>query len=183
MLYFLFLSTIFLILRLICYILDDYTIFSINFDKLVGPTVATAKGHLGQERQGLQSTKQPLHLFTEKPEEIKEKIANLKHKFPTITGLQNLIEADIAADAFPQSNAPNIKTHEVAYSLVELPPKNIAYTDLTGRFPYRSSSGNEYIMVGYHFDGNVILGEPIKNRHANSESGLHSLIMKQDLQS
>ena len=29
----------------------------INFDKLVGPTMATSKGFLDQERQGLQSTK------------------------------------------------------------------------------------------------------------------------------
>ena len=30
---------------------------SINFNKLVGPTIPTAKGHLDQKRQGLQSTK------------------------------------------------------------------------------------------------------------------------------
>ena len=30
---------------------------SINFDKLVSPTLATAKGHLDQERQYLQATK------------------------------------------------------------------------------------------------------------------------------
>ena len=72
------------------------------------------------------------------------------------------MEADIANDAFPTSEVPNIKSYDVTYSLVNLPPKNMAYTDLTGRFPYRSSSGNEYILVGYHFDGNVILGEPIK---------------------
>ena len=131
-------------------------------NKFITPSISSAKGHLNQERQGLQSTKQHLHLFTENSAEIKGKIDKLKVKFPTITGLQNLIEADIAEDAFPKSNAPNIKTYHVAYSLVELPPKNVAYTDLTGRFPYRSSSGNEYIMVGYHYDGNVILGETLK---------------------
>jgi hypothetical protein len=38
------------------------------------------------------------------------------------------------------------------------------YTDKTGRFPVVSSKGNNYIMVLYDYDGNVILAEPIKNR-------------------
>jgi len=33
-----------------------------------------------------------------------------------------------------------------------------------GRFPKKSSRGNEYILVGYHYYGNCILGIPIKNR-------------------
>ena len=136
--------------------------------KYLTPSISSAKGHLNQERQGLQSTKQPINLFINSNIEIKEKIKKLKDKFPKITGIQNLMEADTSNDAFPTSEVPNIKTHDVAYSLVELPPKNTAFTDLTGRFPYRSSSGNEYIMVGYHFDSNVILGEPIKNRQAQT---------------
>ena len=39
-----------------------------------------------------------------------------------------------------------------------------AYSDLTGRFPVRSTQGNEYIMVGYHYNGNYILGHLVKNR-------------------
>ena len=31
------------------------------------------------------------------------------------------------------------------------------YTDDCGRFPIRSSSGNEYIMIAYHCDSNTIL--------------------------
>ena len=130
--------------------------------KYLTPSILSAKGHLNQERQGLQSTKRLLNIFTSTNSDIKEKIAKLKVQFPTINGVQNLIEADIHNDAFPLSEVPNTKTYDVAYSLIDLPPKNMAYTDLTGRFPYRSSSGNEYIIVGYHFDGNVILGEPIK---------------------
>ena len=52
-------------------------------------------------------------------------------------------------------------TNDVAYSIVYITPKNVAYTDLTGRFPYRSSRGNEYILVLYHYDGNAILLEPL----------------------
>ena len=38
--------------------------------------------------------------------------------------------------------------------------------DLTGRFPYCSSRGNEYILIAYHYDSNAILGLPIRNRQA-----------------
>ena len=36
--------------------------------------------------------------------------------------------------------------------------------DLTRRFPWQSSRGNEYILVAYHFDANLIKGVPIKSR-------------------
>ena len=32
----------------------------------------------------------------------------------------------------------------------------MAFMDLTGRFPKRSRSGNEYILIAYHYDGNVL---------------------------
>ena len=54
----------------------------------------------------------------------------------------------------------------MAYSVVELTPKNIAYTDLTGRFLYRLRRSNRYILVGYHYYGNAILTEPLENRTA-----------------
>ena len=73
-----------------------------------------------------------------------------------------MIEAATLEDAFPPSDAPNVKAHDVAYSILESPHKNIVYTDLTGRLPYRSSSGNEYILVGYHLDTNAVLVDPVK---------------------
>ena len=42
--------------------------------------------------------------------------------------------------------------------------KETMYTDQTGKFPYLSSKGNRYIMVGYHTDANYIFLEPMKNR-------------------
>ena len=33
-------------------------------------------------------------------------------------------------------------------------PKNTTYTDLTGRFSYKSTSGNEYIYVMYDWNSN-----------------------------
>ena len=42
------------------------------------------------------------------------------------------------------------------------------FMDLTGRFPFHSGSGNEYIMIAYNYDANAILAEPVKNREAKS---------------
>ena len=50
--------------------------------------------------------------------------------------------------------------------IFEIGETGIVYTYQTGRFPYRSSQGNTYIMVAYHYEANVILVEPIKNRQA-----------------
>ena len=36
--------------------------------------------------------------------------------------------------------------------------------DLTGRFPYKSSCGIEFILIAHHIYSNAILGLPIKNR-------------------
>jgi hypothetical protein len=38
------------------------------------------------------------------------------------------------------------------------------YTDLTGRFPTTSLSGNKYILILYDYDSNSVLSAPMKNR-------------------
>ena len=93
-------------------------------------SVYTTKGHINQERQGLQSTKE-------------------KH---------------LLDDMHPQSDEPNVKTKDVIYALYQTTEK--AFMDLTGRFPFTSSRGNEYILIGYHYDSNAILGRALKNRQA-----------------
>jgi hypothetical protein len=40
------------------------------------------------------------------------------------------------------------------------------YTDLTGKFPVRSSEGNSYVMVCYVYDWNYVKVIPIKSRSA-----------------
>ena len=71
-------------------------------------------------------------------------------------------------DHFPPSSVPNTCTNEVAYIIINKKEVCTAYTDLTGRFPMKSSQGNEYILVAYHYDANYIHGIPIKNRKAAS---------------
>ena len=58
----------------------------------------------------------------------------------------------------------NAKTNVVCYAIIQPEHISTAYIDLTGRFPKKTSRGNEYILVGYYHDGNCILGYPIKNR-------------------
>ena len=73
------------------------------------------------------------------------------------------LEADIFDDAFPKSDKHNKRTNDVMYHVYNS-GDGVAYTDLTGKFLYRSSRGNNYIIVTYNYDANAILAEPVKNR-------------------
>ena len=76
---------------------------------------------------------------------------------------QKIVTEDTTEDNFPPSPSPNNKVNEVCYILIDRKKFLTAYQDLTGRFPVRSSQGNEYILVGYHYDANYILGIPVRN--------------------
>jgi hypothetical protein len=56
------------------------------------------------------------------------------------------------------------KTHLV-YAVVE--DQGRVYTDLTGKFPVRSSKRNSYVMVCYIYDYNYIKVVPMKSRFAS----------------
>ena len=77
---------------------------------------------------------------------------------------------DEEQDYFPTPQNPNVKSNQVCYALVKPESTTTAYMDLTGRFPKKSSRGNEYILVGYHYDGNYIHGIPLKDRRGQSIS-------------
>ena len=100
-------------------------------------TIATYQGHLHSERKGLQSTQS---IPDKEQEENDDK------------------------DSFPLSNVSNVRTDDVCYAIVNPQEVNTGYIGLTGQFCKRSSRGNKYILVGYHFDDNYIRGIPIKNR-------------------
>jgi hypothetical protein len=65
------------------------------------------------------------------------------------------------------------KTHLVYAVLVE---QGQLYTDLTGKFPVRSSKGNWYVMVCYVFDWNYIKVVPMKSRSASEWVKAYDLI-------
>jgi hypothetical protein len=56
------------------------------------------------------------------------------------------------------------KTHLVYAVLVD---QGQLYTDLTGKFPVRSSKGNSYVMVCYVYDCNYVKAPPMKSRSAS----------------
>jgi hypothetical protein len=53
------------------------------------------------------------------------------------------------------------KCHYIYASILET---NQIYSDLTGRFPTTSLSGNKYTLILYDYDSNSVLSAPMKNR-------------------
>ena len=98
---------------------------------------ATAKGHLNQERKNLQSTKPTI-------------IINNKIK------LESSIQ-EIDEDHFPLSEQPNNKSHHCFATMVSFETTAKAYSDQTGKFPFTSSRGNQYLLIVYDYDSNAIL--------------------------
>ena len=136
-------------------------------------SVDTAKGHQNQERQGIQSTKPSKYTDTLKI--IRAKFRLLKQTLPANKSFKDVLEQDILCDYFPSSPSPNEKTNEVIHAIVDLEDL-VAYGDLTGKFPYKSSRGNQYILVTYHYDGNNIRGVALKNREAATITNAYSLM-------
>ena len=86
----------------------------VNFNKHLTKSLASAKGHLNQERKNLQSTKPPS-----------------KPVSPSST-----FDDD---DFFPApTSSPPVKTFEVLSTIIPFEANGKAFHDLTGRFPHRS---------------------------------------------
>ena len=109
--------------------------------KHLPPSIATTKGHMRKSRQHVRST-------TAQP--------TIAHAVPEMTTQDFLTE-------------PSVRTNLVTCKTIDpADPKGLVATDQTGRFPIRSSRGNQYIMVAYVRDANAIIAIPIKNRNENS---------------
>jgi hypothetical protein len=113
-----------------------------GIDAHLRKNIASAKGHMDQERKNLQSTR--IKLATDTIE----------------------IENDDDDAFFPIADTPNVKTFAACAQIVPFVVKNTAYHDLTGRFPHRSSRGNECLLVVYDHDSNSILHAALKNKTA-----------------
>ena len=99
-------------------------------------SVETVKGHMKKQKAGIRSTKKQLIMPTETDEEL------------------------------PQ--ATTTKSREIMLQVLDTTDELAMkiYTDQTGKFPTRSSKGNQYIMVLAELDSNAILVEPMRNRTA-----------------
>ena len=56
------------------------------------------------------------------------------------------------------------KVYELFALITPAAPKEKAYSDQTGRFPHKSTRGNQYLFTLYDYDSNAILQHPLKNR-------------------
>ncbi len=56
-------------------------------------------------------------------------------------------------------------------------PISKLYTDDTGRFPVRARSGNQYVMIAYHADGNLILQQPFQTKSDKHRIAAYNAIM------
>ena len=86
----------------------------------------------------------------------------LKKNLPEGKSFCQALEDDMFDDAFPTSDKSNINTNDVICHMFESSATGLGYTDLSGKFPYRSSWGNNYILVAYHYHANVILSVTVK---------------------
>jgi hypothetical protein len=56
-------------------------------------------------------------------------------------------------------------------------PLSKLFTDDTGRFPVRARSGNQYVMIAFHADGNLILQQAFKTKSDCHRIAAYNLIM------
>jgi hypothetical protein len=149
--------------------------------QLLPKSMATAMGHLDQQRKNVCSTRRPttsptttaqtlkLETIWEEDEE-NEGWTVIRQKTPKPMGscLQDttmIPTTDLninRKDIQPSMEDP---TNNAFASIVEFnETEGKSYSDLTGRFPCKSDRGNLYVLVIYVYNDNAILVEPIKNR-------------------
>jgi hypothetical protein len=115
--------------------------------KHLPPSEATIKGHLNQQRANLRST-QPKSTPSSKP------------ALPSSHRAYSATETD--EDQYPTPLLDGKKTHEI-YAAYQTATGQI-YTDPTGRFITKSTSGNSDLLVVYCYDSNYIHAEPMKSK-------------------
>ena len=150
--------------------------------------VETLKGHLVQGRKNVRSTRPKLapvpedraHLDTSAPRQDAA-VADPAVQPPTApTQSQNPQSPNPAPVVNlpyldPSPLLPQVKTSELHVRVTHM---SRLYTDDTGRFPIRSRSGNQYIMVAYHCDSNAILACPFKTRKDAHRMEAYNSIME-----
>ena len=72
------------------------------------------------------------------------------------------------------ATTPTLASNELYLNVV---PISKLYTDDTGRFPVRARSGNQYVMIAYHADGNLILQQPFKTKSDAHRLAAYNSIM------
>jgi hypothetical protein len=71
----------------------------------------------------------------------------------------------------PPIEAPSNQVFVVTKPLSKL------FTDNTGRFPVRACSGNQYLMIAFHANGNLILQQAFKSKSDRHRIAAYNTIM------
>ena len=108
-------------------------------------SAATVKGHQDRVRKNLQSTKPT-------PDARR-----------TDSDFIDVFHDDIP---FPSSDSPNTRSHQCFVAVRD--QKGKTYSDLPGKFPIPSISGNIYMVLVYDYDSNHIFAEPINSKHGTA---------------
>ena len=107
--------------------------------KYLPESAATDKGHMVRTRSGTRST---------------------RHNHQEVVDARLQVE-----DMNPQEQACTALDDAMfCFAILADENENTIYSDLTGRFPVQSYSGNNYIFVAYVYSINAILLRPMKNR-------------------
>ena len=61
----------------------------------------------------------------------------------------------------PNQQLPQVRSNEL---YLQVTPISKLYSDVTGHFPVHARSGNQYIMIAYHSNANLIFAEPFASR-------------------
>ena len=101
-------------------------------------SIATAKGHLRQDRQNVRST---------------------RNTYPDTT----ISNPPVMTTPPLPSQEDKARTQMAYLQTIEFTGK--VSTNQTGRFPVTSSRGSKYLMVLYNHDSNTILAEPLTSRN------------------
>ena len=129
----------------------------------------TIKGHMVQSRQGVRSTKPKEAREQPEPAVVAESPVSSRTRSKTAPPTINLPRVEPAPDL------PAEKSGELHIRVAHI---SRIYTDDTGRFPVRSRSGNQYVMIAYHCDSNAILAAPFKSRKDIHRLAAYDSIMR-----
>ena len=66
----------------------------------------------------------------------------------------------------PHQETDNIRTHKLFVTITTSSDVQKYYSDQAGKLLHQSTRGNQYVMIMYDYDSNLILSNPIKNRQA-----------------
>ncbi len=116
-------------------------------------SMATAKGHLDAIRKNQKSTK---------PAQAE---ASEQQRKATETQMNTILQ-ELQDDYFPQQPENGKRTNMCFIAIYET--RGQVSSDLTGRFPIPSSSGNHYIMCVYDYDANYIFQRAVRNRQSKT---------------